>query len=146
MIKKYLVLRDSELEKRAVKGTTVYSQAKTDYGLASQDTRALGYYCISVTLNSDGDYPGFVMPLHDLHLVENEHGFCPKCGVDFDGDLVYNHFLKEENGNHERALEIVEMYGATQFKGRWSHKIGLYSMEKDRTVAWKCHKCDHTWS
>jgi hypothetical protein len=64
--KAYRMLRDSKLEPRATAGTAVYEQAGYDYGLSSDDTRITGIEHISVTLNEDGDYPGFTVPVHDL--------------------------------------------------------------------------------
>ena len=50
-------------------GTIVYKQKYHDYGLASDDTRITGVEHISVTLNSDGDYPGFTIPRYQLEEV-----------------------------------------------------------------------------
>ena len=50
-------------------GTIVYKQKYHDYGLASDDTRITGIEHISVTLNSDGDYPGFTVSIHDIEEV-----------------------------------------------------------------------------
>ncbi len=51
-------------------GTTVYLQMYHDYGLASDDTHATGIKHISVTLNADGGYPGFTVPV--AHLVPKQ--------------------------------------------------------------------------
>lgn len=69
-VKAYKVLRDSKIELAATKGTTVYEQAGYDYGLAYDDTRVTGVKHISVTLNSDGSYPGFTIPLDDLEEIK----------------------------------------------------------------------------
>ena len=50
-------------------GETVYSQKYHDYGLASDDTRMTGIEHVSVTLNADGDYPGFTIPVKDLEAL-----------------------------------------------------------------------------
>lgn len=42
-------------------GSTVYLQRGHDYGLARDDSRANGHEHVSVTLNPDGDYPGFTI-------------------------------------------------------------------------------------
>ena len=47
-------------------GTTVYDQSGHDYGLAHDDTMISGIEYITVTLNSDGSYPGFTVPVKDL--------------------------------------------------------------------------------
>lgn len=51
-------------------GTTVYRQMYHDYGLANDDTFATGVKHISVTLKSDGGYPGFTVPVD--HLVPKQ--------------------------------------------------------------------------
>ena len=47
-------------------GDLVYS-----YGCASDDTRILGYPHISVTVNSDGAYPFFTVPVRDLEEIKD---------------------------------------------------------------------------
>jgi hypothetical protein len=44
-----------------------------------------------------------------------------------------------------KADETAEMYGATRTEGRWKRQIGLYSQERDRTVAYVCPDCNHEW-
>ena len=74
----------------------------------------------------------------------NEHGYCPNCNLDFDDGLIYESFL-EEYQDEETALEKASYYGATKTTGRWGKKIGIYSMEEDRTTHWKCPECGHEW-
>lgn len=74
----------------------------------------------------------------------SDHGNCPNCGVDLNGGSIWEHFFKEK-GNAEEADRIAEMYGATREKGQWGREIGIYNMETDRTVQWKCPDCNHTW-
>ncbi len=50
-------------------GTTVYEQKFHDYGLANDDSRLTGVEHVSVTLKSDGGYPGFTVPRHQLKPV-----------------------------------------------------------------------------
>ncbi len=52
-----------------IKGTIVFDQSGHDYGLARDDTNATGKKHVSVTLNSDGDYPGFTVPVEDLKQI-----------------------------------------------------------------------------
>lgn len=60
----YTVIRtDRAAIKDLVAGTKVYRCTRYDYGLASDDTRMTGILHISVTLNSDGDYPSFTIPV-----------------------------------------------------------------------------------
>lgn len=86
--------------------------------------------------------------------MSEEHGKCPNCDSDWNGELIYTTFYNrwlEEHSPHDhieqeakdKALKSAAMYGATQFKGMWGRQIGIYSMEKDRTVAYKCPDCGH---
>lgn len=53
---------------------------------------------------------------------------CPKCGADFQGPPI-----PEQHRQH---------YGKhTHF----SRLIGIYDMDRDRTVAWRCPDCGHEW-
>jgi hypothetical protein len=74
----------------------------------------------------------------------NEHGYCPRCNADFDGDMIFDTFMRKYL-NREKALETAEMYGATETKGRWGKKINIYDRDKDGTVAYQCHECKHQW-
>lgn len=66
----YRMKVDSTIEPKAKKGTIVYDSMKPDYGLANDDTRFTGVMHISVTLNEDGDYPFFTVPLSDLERIK----------------------------------------------------------------------------
>jgi hypothetical protein len=52
-------------------GDIVYGAKHYDYGLASDDTILLGVEHKSVTLNKDGDYPFFTVPVADLELIND---------------------------------------------------------------------------
>lgn len=100
--------------------------------------------------------------------MSNEHGYCPSCNANLDGESIwgtfYNRFITEgdwldEEGKYtkeprllshaeaeKRADEVASNYGATKDKGKWGREIGIYSMELDRTVRWKCPDCDHEWA
>ena len=77
--------------------------------------------------------------------MSNEHGYCPNCGMDFDGGLIFDTFMEQYDGDEEKALESASMYGATKTKGRWGHRIGIYDMERDMTTQWQCPECNHIW-
>jgi hypothetical protein len=62
MTRRYRMLKDSDLEPKAVAGSVVYACAYYDYGVADDDTRLSGKPHISVTLNSNGSYPFFTVP------------------------------------------------------------------------------------
>ena len=66
---KYLVLEDSTLEPKATKGTYVYGLIGSDYGHADTAFITRGWPHITVTLNPDGSYPGFVISAHKLQRV-----------------------------------------------------------------------------
>jgi len=103
-----------------------------------------------------------------VDLMPNEHGYCPNCNADLDGDPIWHHFYNEfrEKGDwHDAegryigtrrilspedaavaADRVAADYGATQGKGKFGRQIGIYSLEADRTVRWRCPDCDHEWS
>ena len=64
--KKYIMLADSKVNTDVKEGTVVYEYLKHDYGLASDDTWITGIEHVSVTLNEDGNYPSFTVPVTDL--------------------------------------------------------------------------------
>ena len=76
--------------------------------------------------------------------MTNEHGYCPNCNADLDGDSIWETFF-QLTGNEEEADRKAEMYGANREKGRWGRTIALYDRDKDRTVGWKCPDCEHVW-
>ena len=76
--------------------------------------------------------------------MNNEHGYCPNCGMDFDGGLIWDTGM-EIYGNEEKADEYSKLYGATRTTGRWGKNIGIYSVEEDRTIGFKCPECEHEY-
>jgi predicted RNA-binding Zn-ribbon protein involved in translation (DUF1610 family) len=95
-----------------------------------------------------------------------QHGSCPSCGESLDGGGIWQHFYDEftQRGDWQldgryangrfilspeaaeiRADEVAESYGASRTKGRWGKAIGIYDMERDRTMAWKCPHCEYEW-
>jgi len=77
-------------------------------------------------------------------MSNNEHGYCPNCGMDFDGGLIWETGM-EMHGDEERADEYAKAYGATRTTGKWGKRIAIYDMEKDMTTHWKCPECGHEW-
>lgn len=53
-------------------GDIVYDLVKPDYGLANQDTRKTGIEHKSVTLDENGDYPSFTIPVNQLEEIHAE--------------------------------------------------------------------------
>lgn len=74
----------------------------------------------------------------------NEHGFCPNCGMDFDGDLIWDTFYKQTQ-SEDQATEKAALFGATRTQGRWGHQIGITDLHNDWITQWKCPECDHVW-
>ena len=54
---------------------------------------------------------------------------CPACGADFQGEEI-----PEKNRRFYAE-------GTTHY----SRLIGIYDLEEDMTVAWRCPDCKHQW-
>lgn len=76
--------------------------------------------------------------------MENEHGYCPRCHLDLDGERIWESFNKIK-ASEEDADRAAALYGATRERGKFSRAIGIYSMDRDRTVAFRCPECNHEW-
>ena len=76
--------------------------------------------------------------------MQNQHGYCPNCGMDFDDGLIWDTGL-EMYGSEEEADDYAKAYGATRTTGRWGKRIGIYDMERDMTTQWMCPECKHEW-
>ena len=76
--------------------------------------------------------------------MTDNHGTCPHCGSDMDGGSIWQLFF-DRYGDEQKADETAALYGATRTQGRWGRRIGLYSMEKDRTDGWMCPDCGGEW-
>lgn len=61
----------SDIGQSQAKGDIVYECTKHDYGLANDDTRATGVLHTSVTLDENGDYPFFTIPVHNLEEIHD---------------------------------------------------------------------------
>jgi hypothetical protein len=70
-IQAYRILKAPSHHEIAI-GTIVYEQTSHDYGLARDDTEHTGIEHITVTLNSNGDYPGFTIPRRYLEPIKSE--------------------------------------------------------------------------
>lgn len=69
---------------------------------------------------------------------------CPSCEANLVGGSIWELFFQQTH-SEEEADRIAAMYGATRTEGRWGRAIGLYDMERDRTVAWRCPDCGYEW-
>lgn len=94
-------------------------------------------------------------------MAQDNHGNCPSCGASLDGGSIWETGLEfalegkhySQHGNPAETTEeaekladkYAEAYGATRTHGRWGRQIGIYSMERDRTVRYKCPDCGHEW-
>jgi len=69
---KYRMLKDSSIDKSVKAGATVYDCKGWDYGCSNDDTRGTGIEHTSVTLDPDGNYPFFTVPVRDLEKLPVE--------------------------------------------------------------------------
>lgn len=75
----------------------------------------------------------------------NQHGYCPHCNADMDGELIYKHFMKY-GADYEFAVKRASLYegdGPPETR-RWDRKIGISNW--DSIVEYKCPDCGKTWS
>jgi hypothetical protein len=68
---------------------------------------------------------------------------CPYCHVYLDDGDIYEELKKHyPDKSHEELIVIAKDYGWTpENKIRFSRKIGVYDMEKDRTMHYECPDC-----
>ena len=79
--------------------------------------------------------------------MSNIHGYCPHCNANLDGDLVINYPLSQGK-SMEEALEYASHYAGwnqNKEKNRWGRATALYSILKDRVIAYRCPDCEKTW-
>ena len=79
--------------------------------------------------------------------VKNIHGYCPHCNADLDGDLVIDSLIKFGYPQNE-VIEYAKYYQGYSEYGefnRFTRKIGIYDVNKDRTIKWRCPDCKKTW-
>jgi hypothetical protein len=70
----------------------------------------------------------------------NEHGYCPACNADLDGESIYLSFI-QKGYFVEKAQALAAMYETS----KWGRHIALYDRRKDRTVAYQCPDCKHIY-
>lgn len=79
--------------------------------------------------------------------MSNIHGYCPHCKVSLDGDLVIDYPLSQGKSMDE-ALAYAASYAGWNTHGesnRWDRAIGIYDINKDRTVEYRCPDCAKEW-
>lgn len=77
--------------------------------------------------------------------MTNEHGYCPKCNLNLDGEKIWDYFNRIK-ASDEDTDKTAALYGATRERGRFSLALGIYSIDQDRNVAFQCPKCNHQWN
>jgi len=80
-------------------------------------------------------------------MSENIHGFCPHCNANLDGDLIIDYPLSQGK-TMEEAIAYASMYSGWNThkeNNRWGRAIGIYSIDKDRTVCHRCPDCEKTF-
>lgn len=73
----------------------------------------------------------------------SEHGECKNCGMDLNGEWIYDHFLEKE-GDPVKALAIASMYGARKGVGRFGKAIYVKPYDEDYNklpTYWMCPQC-----
>jgi len=85
---------------------------------------------------------------------------CPKCGFFWEGEDIYQHFLKMREEGHdyyknktdEEIRKTAGMYGWTEESPKcFSHIIGIeleynHPQHYDGVSYWMCPKCETTWN
>lgn len=69
--------------------------------------------------------------------------FCPHCCVSLLGEKIIDVFLKQGK-TYDQALEWARLYKGFEEYGienRFGREIGIYDIEKDRTVYYICPDC-----
>ena len=79
--------------------------------------------------------------------MSNINGYCPHCNANLDGELVIDYPLSQGE-SREEALEYAKFYAGWDEHGeanRWGRAIGLYCIDRDRTIGYRCPDCSKTW-
>jgi DNA-directed RNA polymerase subunit RPC12/RpoP len=77
--------------------------------------------------------------------MKNEHGYCARCGMDFDGEDIVQVFIAQGETPKEALFSAENFYGYEEGRTKFSLKLGIYDMYKDRTVAYRCPTCSYEW-
>lgn len=77
----------------------------------------------------------------------NQHGYCPHCGADFDGEKILDTF-KNKGYTDDTALAMASNYAGFKEYGvdnKWDNRIYVtdYSEDYSRKLKYyKCSSCD----
>jgi hypothetical protein len=74
-----------------------------------------------------------------------DHGHCPDCKADMNGELIWQTMLEQSGGDEAEADRKAEMYGASRTSGRWGRRIALYDIGRDRASHYYCPYCEFVW-
>ena len=72
--------------------------------------------------------------------TNNEHGYCPSCHSDMDGQDIIQSFMDMGKSRRE-AKKCASYYGG----GKWDRRLAITSWELDRVVSYRCPDCKHEW-
>ena len=64
-------------------------------------------------------------------MPTNDHGKCVHCDFDLNGEFIYDSFLKEYEGDWQKALDKASQYGAGPDNGRWGKEIYIRDYDKN---------------
>lgn len=70
--------------------------------------------------------------------TKDEWGSCKNCGIDLNGERVYDIFYKKYQ-DHDRAADSAEMFGCTKDWGRFGKAIHMHV--DDGPNYFKCPEC-----
>ena len=75
-------------------------------------------------------------------MAVDDHGSCKNCGLDLNGDSVYEYFLWQYNGDTEKAAEVAGMYGCREGYGKFGKAIYLKTYtDHGKMREWICPNC-----
>jgi len=75
-------------------------------------------------------------------MSTDDHKSCKNCGFDLNGERVFDHFLKEYNGDRVKALAVASMYGCREGFGRFGKAIYVKTYtDFGKKREWKCPEC-----
>ena len=75
----------------------------------------------------------------------NEHGYCPHCKADLDGEDIVFTFMSLGKSAEQAEETAKKYYGYREGHTKWSRRISMYSLELDRTTSYRCPDCEQSW-
>lgn len=77
-------------------------------------------------------------------LDQNEHGFCPSCGADFDGEPIWR-ALVDAYGSEYKADTYSASFGADREHGKFCLAVAEIDRWEDKVVSYRCPACGQSW-